>query len=267
MPDPITLFLDPIVLMLVGIYVLGLAAELVLPSRKLLRLRSWRLKGAAFFTLSILVSSYAPFAWDGWFAEHSLIDASGLGHVGGAVAGFLLFQVLLYGWHRLIHRVDFLWRWFHQLHHSAERVDVAGAFYFHPLDVAGLSALTSLTLVFLLGVTAPAAVAVALALTFCTVFQHANVKTPRWLGYIIQRPESHSVHHQRGVHAFNYADLPIIDMIFGTFRNPEVFAQEAGFHDGASRRVLPMLLGRDVSLDPAEAGQPAAESAPTREAA
>jgi sterol desaturase/sphingolipid hydroxylase (fatty acid hydroxylase superfamily) len=52
------------------------------------------------------------------------------------------------------------------------------------------------------------------------MFQHANLRTPRWLGYIIQRPESHGIHHERGLHAFNYADLPLWDMVFGTFRNP-----------------------------------------------
>src|SRR5260370_10151383 len=49
---------------------------------------------------------------------------------------------------------------------------------------------------------------------------HWNVKTPHWLGYIFQRPESHCIHHQEGVHAFNYSDLPMWDMLFGTYRNP-----------------------------------------------
>ena len=46
---------------------------------------------------------------------------------------------------------------------------------------------------------------------FYAVFQHANVRTPRWLGYVIQRPESHCVHHERGLHAYNYADLPVFE--------------------------------------------------------
>jgi hypothetical protein len=39
-------------------------------------------------------------------------------------------------------------------------------------------------------------------------------------------------------------------MIFGTYRNPETFEGEAGFYDGASARVLNMVLGRDVSTPP-----------------
>jgi sterol desaturase/sphingolipid hydroxylase (fatty acid hydroxylase superfamily) len=81
------------------------------------------------------------------------------------------------------------------------------------------------------------------------MFQHANIKTPRWLGYLIQRPESHSVHHQRGRHAMNYSRLPIFDILFGTFENPEYFQSESGFYPGASRRILAMLGGVDVSAD------------------
>lgn len=83
--------------------------------------------------------------------------------------------------------------------------------------------------------------------TFLSVFQHANIRTPRWLGYIVQRPESHSVHHQRGLHAFNYSDLPLFDLMFGTFRNPSAFATKQGFWDGASTQVPQMLVFRDVS--------------------
>ena len=82
------------------------------------------------------------------------------------------------------------------------------------------------------------------------MFQHANIHTPRWLGYVIQRPESHSVHHERGWHRSNYSDLPLWDIVFGTFENPPTFEGEAGFYDGASSRVLPMLFGRDVSRPP-----------------
>jgi sterol desaturase/sphingolipid hydroxylase (fatty acid hydroxylase superfamily) len=98
-----------------------------------------------------------------------------------------------------------------------------------------------------LGVGAGAAALAGLAAVVCAMFQHANLRTPRWLGYLVQRPETHSLHHQRGVHAGNYASLPIWDLLFGTFRDAEDFATEAGFYDGASRRVGAMLVGIDVS--------------------
>lgn len=83
--------------------------------------------------------------------------------------------------------------------------------------------------------------------SFLAVFQHANVRTPRWLDFLVQRPESHSCHRERGIHGRNYSDLPVFDMLFGTFHNPADFAREAGFHPGASSRVGEMLRFRDVS--------------------
>ena len=133
------------------------------------------------------------------------------------------------------------------MHHSAERVDIWGALYFHPFDTLGFTFVGSLALVLGFGVSAEAAIAINLVATFMGLFQHANIRTPRWLGYLIQRPESHSLHHERGVHARNYGDLPIFDMIFGTFHNPSDFAGEVGFYEGASRKVGPMLAGRLVA--------------------
>ena len=50
--------------------------------------------------------------------------------------------------------------------------------------------------------------------------QHLNVATPRWLSLFFQRPEAHGLHHERGVHYRNFADLPLWDRVFGTYANP-----------------------------------------------
>jgi sterol desaturase/sphingolipid hydroxylase (fatty acid hydroxylase superfamily) len=136
------------------------------------------------------------------------------------------------------------------MHHSAERLDTYGAFWFSPMDMIGFTVLYSLALTLVVGVTAEAATMALYATTLFNVFQHTNIRTPRWLGYIVQRPESHSVHHQRGVHAYNYSDLPVFDLLFGTFRNPRDFAQQQGFHEGASKRLGDLLLCRDVASVP-----------------
>jgi len=65
---------------------------------------------------------------------------------------------------------------------------------------------------------------------------------------LIQRPESHNIHHARGIHGYNYSDLPLWDMLFGTFLNPRTLASvECGFYTGASSRLVDMLLGKDVT--------------------
>jgi len=89
---------------------------------------------------------------------------------------------------------------------------------------------------------------VLLVTNFLSIFQHANIKTPEWLGYVVQRPESHAVHHAKGIHAYNYSDLPVFDLIFGSFRNPKEYVNETGFYNGASSRIVDMLSFRDISV-------------------
>jgi len=101
----------------------------------------------------------------------------------------------------------------------------------------------------LLGVSAQAAALAGIVAVGLSIFQHVNLKTPRWLGYVIQRPESHSVHHRRGFHGKNFSRLPIIDLMFGTLENPEYFELDTGFYPGASERVLEMLVGVAVGGD------------------
>ena len=55
------------------------------------------------------------------------------------------------------------------------------------------------------------------------------------------------MHHGRNIHRYNYSDLPLWDMVFGTFRNPEGRQAEQGFYKGASERIVEMLAFQDVS--------------------
>jgi sterol desaturase/sphingolipid hydroxylase (fatty acid hydroxylase superfamily) len=238
-----------------GIYhyiALGLFAgfallDLMIRARAFPDVPNWKLKGAAFMLLYFALATFAPLMWDGLLGQYQLLDGSTLPFWAQVVAGFLVLQFLVYAWHRTMHNVPPLWRWFHQMHHSAERVDIWGAFYFHPLDMVGWALVGSLALVLGIGLTAEAAILVAVLATFCSMFQHSNLKTPRWLGYIVTRPESHSVHHQRGVHAYNYGDIPLFDILFGTFRNPREWHGQTGFFEGSSRQIGPMLIGREIA--------------------
>ena len=239
--------MDMVMLGIVAFFLSFLAYDTLRPARSYAKTPGWVLRGIVSFVAYAVVSTYLPFLWDEWLGAHRLIDATGLGTWGGAAVGILSANLFMYGWHRALHASDFLWRWFHQMHHSAERVDVAGAFYFSPLDMIGWTAIASLSLVWAVGLTPEAVVLVNIFSTFMSVFTHANVRTPRWLGYFIARPEMHALHHERGVHFGNFCDLPIVDMLFATFKNPRTFEGEAGFYNGASLRVKDMLLGRDVS--------------------
>ena len=234
-------------LIALGLFVAFAAVDLVARARVFPDVPLWKLKGIAFTLLYFAVATYAPRMWDGLLGQHQLVDGSGLPFWAQVVAGFLVLEFLVYAWHRTMHNVQPLWRWFHQMHHSAERVDIWGAFYFHPFDMIGWALLGSMALVLGIGLTVEASIVVAVLATFCSMFQHANIRTPHWLGYIVTRPESHSVHHERDVHAFNYGDIPLFDILFGTFRNPREWQGKVGFFDGSSRKIGPMLIGREIA--------------------
>jgi sterol desaturase/sphingolipid hydroxylase (fatty acid hydroxylase superfamily) len=221
--------------------------EHVRPVRRFEEVPGWRLKCVAFMPLVIGASAAVPYLMAGVIEGVKLLPGHRLGLVGGTLVGIVFSELIVYWAHRLHHRVQLLWRWIHQLHHSAERVDVFGAAYFHPFEIIEGTVVGVLIFNVVLGLTPEAAFLSALWQAFNGVFQHGNIKTPTWLGYFIQRPEAHALHHERGVHDFNYANLPLWDMVFGTFRNPAAWQGSAGFYSGASQKTLPMLLGRDIS--------------------
>lgn len=78
---------------------------------------------------------------------------------------------------------------------------------------------------------------------------HSNVKTPRWIRYFIQTPELHSIHHQIDVHRFNFSDIPVWDRLFGTYKDTVDFAPACGFPKDNERKILSILLFKDVYGD------------------
>lgn len=226
-----------------------IALDLLTRKRRYLTPRFWQVRALAVTIGVFFLTGQVAMFWADLFGDYHLLDLSSLGTWIGAAVGIFVYELCHYAYHRAVHSFDLLWRGFgHQMHHSAESLDAWGANYLHPLDAAMFTTWASLVFVPLLGLTTEAAIVGAFFLLFNAMFQHANIATPHWLGYVIQRPESHNLHHARGVHRYNYADLPVIDMLFGTFRNPRTLPETAcGFYTGASGRIGAMLLGKDVS--------------------
>lgn len=247
MPTPIEILLDPLSLIILAMYGGLMFWEAVSPGRVLPKVKNWKIRGLLVFAFYFYFTSYLPLLIDPILAPYQLLDLSGLGALTGGLIGVLLYEFGVFVWHFFLHRSNFLWRTFHQMHHSAERVDMYGAFYFSPLDMIGWVVLGSVCFTLIAGLSPQAITFMLLMTNLLGMFQHANIKTPRWLGYILQRPESHTVHHAKGVHKYNYSDLPIFDIIFGTFRNPKGFDYETGFYEGASARIGEMLIFKDVS--------------------
>ena len=250
MPTPVEILMDPISLVILAMYALLVAWEAVFPARVLPEIPWWKTRALCIFIVYFYLTTYLPLFVDPFLTSFQVFDLSGFGIIMGAFVAIVLFEAGLYFWHRAMHSNETLWRVLHQMHHSAERVDTFGAFYFSPLDMVGFSILGSLCLAPIIGLDPQSITVFLLVTTFLGIFQHANIRTPQWLGDIIQRPESHGVHHARRVHDKNFSDLPIFDIIFGTFENPKECEHEAGFYDGASARIIDMLLFRDLSKLP-----------------
>lgn len=217
------------------------------PARPYEAVPRWGRIGAAFFVLTLVVGSITPFLLPSeYLKSHRILDLSGVG-LWALPIGVLATTFFGYWLHRAEHCFGWLWRATHQLHHSPVRVDMLGAFYTHPLEVMIKVALGTLLGTFLLGLSPVASAGVGLATAALSMFQHWNIRTPPTLGYFVQRPESHCLHHERNVHARNYGDLPIWDMMFGTFHNPKGFEGKLGFDNERSARLTDMLFMKDVN--------------------
>lgn len=217
------------------------------PGRQLKSIPFWSLKGILAGAVYWVVATYSPFLWADLLPTTPLIDGTGWPLYSATPAAFAVYQFGIYAWHRTMHAVPFLWRHFHQTHHSAERVDIWSALWFHPLDTAAFTLVGTLMVTVVLGVDPVAVLVAVLISVFTALFQHANIRTPRWIGFLIVRPESHMLHHERGVHRYNYCDLPLWDMVFGTFRNPKTWDAQAGLVDGGGEKYWSLLIGRDIT--------------------
>lgn len=230
------------------IFILAAAAGMILievlrPGREFPRVAGWWGRAALLNGFQVAIAALAPFAWDRWMQLERPWSADALGTVRGALLGYLAITFVYYWWHRWRHEVPFLWRWVHQVHHSPRRIEVITSFYKHPIEIFVNSLLSSAICYFVVGL-GPAAAAQAILLTgLAELFYHWNVRTPHRLGYLVQRPESHCVHHQHGLHRYNYADLPLWDMLFGTFRNPRKWEATCGFRPENEARLGAMLAG------------------------
>lgn len=138
-------------------------------------------------------------------------------------AAFLGFDLWMYWWHRLNHRVPFLWR-FHRTHHSDPAMDVTTAGRFHPGEIL-LSSLLRVPVIVLLGLHLWELAAYELAMFTVVQVHHANIAFPPWLErmlrLVIVTPQMHKVHHSRWQPETdsNYASLfSWWDRVFRSFR-------------------------------------------------
>jgi sterol desaturase/sphingolipid hydroxylase (fatty acid hydroxylase superfamily) len=235
--------LGTILIVFAGCFVL----ERTVPGWRLPKVRSWPLRVILINAVQVGVVVLGGLSWERWLSSWSVFHLSH--HMGAVAGGFIAYFIatfVFYWWHRWRHEVDVLWRGFHQIHHSPQRIELITSFYKHPGEMLVNSVLGGFLVYTLLGLS-PAAGAVY---TLCTAlgefFYHTNVRTPRWVGFVFQRPEMHRIHHQYNRHKNNYGDIVWWDMLFGTYENPTEWTHTCGFDDAKEQQLLTMLLYRDV---------------------
>lgn len=235
----------PLLIIALGALVLAVV-ENKAPGRTLPEVSGWWIRTAFLNSVQLLTVWLAGVLWENWMLDHRLWSADSLGAAGGAIVGYLAITFADYWWHRVRHEVPSLWRWLHQVHHSPQRIEVATSFYRHPLEILVSGVMVSALLYLVVGLNVAAATYALVIAAIIQMFYHSNINTPYWLGFIIQRPESHCLHHKAGFHDLNFADLPIWDILGGTFCNPRKSLFACGFGND-ELRFGEMLWGVDVS--------------------
>ena len=227
----------------IALGLLCVAGERLRPARPLPSVPGWWPRALLANLAQIGVVLLGGVAWDHWFGA-SIFDLGGWPPIAAGALVYLVTTFIYYWWHRARHHSDRLWLMFHQIHHSTHRLEAATAFYAHPSDFMANALIVSGVSYVLLGYGLEAAAWTSFWVGVFDLWEHTNIRTPRWLGYVVVRPEMHRVHHERDRHRSNYG-IPIWDMLFGTYEN-SLRAVDCGFTPAQEGRIFEMLRFRSA---------------------
>ncbi|WP_074881937.1 sterol desaturase family protein [Legionella jamestowniensis] len=232
---------------LLVIFVLCFVIERLFPGWKLPDVRTWPTRVVLINLVQIGVVTLAGYTWEIWLSSWSIFHISKyFSPIFSGLIAYFLATFIFYWWHRARHEFDFLWVGFHQIHHSPQRLEVITSFYKHPGEMVVNSIIGSLLVYTVLGLSIEAGIIYTACTAIGEFFYHTNIKTPRWVGYIFQRPEMHRIHHEFNKHKNNYGDIVWWDMLFGTYDNPKEWSKICGFTPEKEEKLLNMLAYKDV---------------------
>ena len=204
--------------------------------------------------------------------EHALLNRAWIPPAAQWLIAILVLDFARYAAHRMMHRVNFLWR-VHEIHHSDRDYDVSTAVRFHPIEVLLTEGVT-LGVIWLLA-PPPASVLAAVLLSIAeNVLAHANISLPARMEAIVRRllitPDSHRLHHSCDNRDYNRnfgQTFPWWDQLFGTWAvKPAGSAIQTGVPAigiAETSSGLPHLLLEPFRSRPDVAGSEAATSIAT----
>ena len=138
-------------------------------------------------------------------------------------ASFMLLDFTDYLFHRLQHRVGWIWR-FHRVHHSDPRLDASSSLRFHPVEGITQTSCQAVAIL-MFGIHLDAMALFDTLLLVLLYVQHANIAWPeavdRALRWMLVTPDVHRVHHSRDQRYTdsNFGDVfTLWDRALGTYR-------------------------------------------------
>jgi len=221
-------------LAILGIIAAVVMAELIHPQRRRSDAASRRWVGNLSLCLAsngvLVLPALTPLAaaFLSEFAQSGLLDSLELPGGMRVVIAIVGLDALAYAQHRVLHRVDVLWR-FHLVHHSDPEIDVTTTFRHHPVE-AIFNGVVVGGVVLVIGFSPAEVVAYTWVSFVVELLAHANLALPPGfsaiLGRLIVTPEFHHIHHSRENAEANAnfgQAFSIWDTLFGTarVRSPE----------------------------------------------
>jgi sterol desaturase/sphingolipid hydroxylase (fatty acid hydroxylase superfamily) len=135
----------------------------------------------------------------------------------------LLTDLAQYWFHRMFHRIPFLWG-FHAVHHSAKAMDWLAGARMHFIEIILLRGVTSLPLLTLGFAPSVMQAYVGMVYIYASLV-HANLRGNfNWLGHLLVVPRFHHWHHAieaEGVDKNFAIHFPWLDKLFGTYYLPK----------------------------------------------
>ena len=241
---------------LVIVFVLLSVCEAVFPRRQPTDGTGWRwLNNVGLAVITITVASWTQLilslAAARWVSGHEfgLLQVWQAGWGFSVIITVVVLELAVYIYHRLMHRVPWLWR-LHAVHHSDTGFDLTLAYRNHPLAAIFLLGIR-LPVIVLLGPPVYAIVIYEVARVAQDLFSHSNVRIPErvenWLRYVIVTPDFHRLHHSstRRFTDSNFSStFPWFDYLFGTVSN-KPYAEHEDLEVGLEYFRSP----RDTRLD------------------
>ena len=100
-------------------YFVFLVTERLWPARAFPPRRGWQWIGIGFLVLLMTISTVVPLLIpEAWLAQHRSSTARASAWSAARSSAIVVLEGVVYAWHRTAHNVGFLWRGFHQIHHS-----------------------------------------------------------------------------------------------------------------------------------------------------